>query len=165
MRHTATLKTMPIPANYYNVLQEKDKRAMVPRVMLQVCYCLVWAIPTITMLFRIENRKQEAYRPDSSAIYNRLSGHRKFTKSSNILLKITHLASRKSCLVIICPNSYEKLTKVKSGQIGVSSNIAQNHSSRKSYLVIIWPNSHEELIKIKIRSSWSRFEHYSESLI
>ena len=25
--------------------------------------------------------KQEAYRPDSSAIYNRLSGHRKFTKS------------------------------------------------------------------------------------
>ena len=45
------------------------------------------------------------------------------------LLKITHLASRKSCLVIICPNSYEKLTKVKSGQIGVGLNIAQNHSS------------------------------------
>ena len=45
------------------------------------------------------------------------------------LLKITHLASRKSNLVIICPNSYEKLTKVKSGQIGVGLNIAQNHSS------------------------------------
>ena len=44
------------------------------------------------------------------------------------LLKITHLASRKSCLVIICPNSYEKLTKVKSGQIGVGLNSAQNHS-------------------------------------
>ena len=45
------------------------------------------------------------------------------------LLKITHMASRKSCLVIICPNSYEKLTKVNSGQIGVGLNIAQNHSS------------------------------------
>ena len=45
------------------------------------------------------------------------------------LLKITHLASRKSCLVIICPNSYETLTKVKYSQIGVDSNIAQNHSS------------------------------------
>ena len=58
-------------------------------------------------------KKQEAYRPDSSAIYNRLSGHRKFTKSSNISLKITHLASRKSCLVIIYPNSHRKLTKSK----------------------------------------------------
>ena len=35
-----------------------------------------------------------------------------------------------TCLVIICPNSYEKLTKVKSSShIGVGSNIAQNHSS------------------------------------
>ena len=83
------------------------------------------------------------------------------------LLKITHLASMKSCLVIICPNSYEKLAKVKSGQIGVGLNIAQNHhlTPRKSYMAIIWPNSHEKLIKIKIWSSWSRFEHCSESLI
>ena len=79
-----------------------------------------------TYLTRME--EQEAYRPDISAIYNRISGHRKFTKVQT-LLKITHLASRKSYLIIICPNSYEKLTKVKSGQIGVGSNIAQNHSS------------------------------------
>ena len=29
----------------------------------------------------------------------------------------------------ICPNSYEKLTKIKLGQVGVGSNIAQNNSS------------------------------------
>ena len=32
-------------------------------------------------------------------------------ESGRTLLKITHLASRKSYLVIICPTSYEKLTK------------------------------------------------------
>ena len=36
---------------------------------------------------------------------------------------------------------------------------------RKSYLVIICPNSHEKLTKSEIMSSWSRFEHCSESLI
>ena len=36
---------------------------------------------------------------------------------------------------------------------------------RKSYLVIICPNSHETLTKSEIRSSSSRFEHCSESLI
>ena len=36
---------------------------------------------------------------------------------------------------------------------------------RKSYLVIICPNSHEKLTKSEIRSSSSRFEHCSESLI
>ena len=33
--------------------------------------------------------------------------------------------------------------KVKLGQVGVGSNIAQDHSSRKSDLTIIGPNSHE----------------------
>ena len=41
----------------------------------------------------------------------------------------THLAHLKSYLIIICPNSYEKLTKVKLGEVGVGSNIVQNHSS------------------------------------
>ena len=40
-----------------------------------------------------------------------LSLFRHELKSVQTLLKITHLASRKSYLVIICPNSYEKLTK------------------------------------------------------
>ena len=35
---------------------------------------------------------------------------------------------------------------------------------RKSYLVINSPNSHEQLTKREIRSSWSWFEHCSESL-
>ena len=35
----------------------------------------------------------------------------------------------------------------------------------KSYLVIIWPNSHTKLTKSIISSSWSRFEHCSNSLI
>ena len=32
-------------------------------------------------------------------------------------------------------------------------------------MVIICPNSHEKFIKSEIRSSWSRFEHWSKSLI
>ena len=39
---------------------------------------------------------------------------------------ITHLAHRKSYMVIICPNSHEKLTKSLLGRIQVGSNIAQN---------------------------------------
>ena len=35
----------------------------------------------------------------------------------------------------------------------------------KSYLLIICPNSHWKLTKSEIRSSWSQFEHCSESLI
>ena len=42
---------------------------------------------------------------------------------------LAHTGHRKSYLVIICPNSHEKLTKVKFGQVQVGSNIAQNLSS------------------------------------
>ena len=35
----------------------------------------------------------------------------------------------------------------------------------RSYLAIIGPNSHEKLTKCEIRSSWSRFEHFSKSLV
>ena len=38
-------------------------------------------------------------------------------------------SSRKSYLVIICPNSHEKLPKSKLRQVGVGSNIVQNHLS------------------------------------
>ena len=99
----------------------------------------------------------------------------------------------------------KKLSKVKLGQVGVCSNIVQNHLHglkevicahywpqftwtvdqkcnyvklesirkflritrppfRKSYLFIFYPNSHDKLTKCKIRSSWCRFKHCSESL-
>ena len=51
-----------------------------------------------------------------------------YQKWVQTLLKSTHLASKKSYLVIIGPNSYAKLTKGETGYIGVGSNIAQNHS-------------------------------------
>ena len=42
-------------------------------------------------------------------------------------------------------------SKSKLGQVGVGSNIAQNHSFSLSCLAIICPNSQEKLTKIKIR--------------
>ena len=75
--------------------------------------------------------KQEACRPDSSAISNWLSGHRQFpnihlTFSSKSLI----WPLRKWYLVIICPIFFmTNWPKVKSGQIRVGSNIAQTHSS------------------------------------
>ena len=56
--------------------------------------------------------------------------------SGQTLLKINLLGFLKSCLVIICPNSHEHLTKMKVGHVGVSSNIAQSHSSNPA------PGSH-----------------------
>ena len=55
-------------------------------------------------------------------------------------------------MVIIYPNSYEKLTKVKSGQIGVRSKIAQiiHLASMKSYLVIISPIHMKSWSKVKL---------------
>ena len=58
--------------------------------------------------------------------------------------------------------------KSKLGQVGVGSNIAQNHSSSPQEGIsghIICPNSYEKLIKGEIRLSWSQFEHCSKSLI
>ena len=56
---------------------------------------------------------------------------------------------------------------MKFGPVQVGSNIAQNThlAHMKSYLVIIFPTSHKMFIKSEIRSSSSRFEHCSESLI
>ena len=51
--------------------------------------------------------------------------------------------------------------KVKLGKVQVGLNIAQS----QSYLAIICPYSHEKLTKSEIRSSSSRFEYCSESLI
>ena len=50
-------------------------------------------------------------------------------ESGRALLKITHLATRESYLVIICPIHMKSWPQVKSGQVGIGSNIAQNHSS------------------------------------
>ena len=48
-------------------------------------------------------------------------------KSVQTLLRIACLANRKSYVIIIYANSSEKLTKSEMGQVGFSSNIAQNH--------------------------------------
>ena len=60
------------------------------------------------------------------------------------LLKITLLASRKSYLVIIGSNSYEKLES--DGTLLRITCLAH----RRSYLVIMFPNSHEKLPKLKL---------------
>ena len=81
--------------------------------------------------------------------------------------RLTHW---KSCLIIIYPNSHEKLIE---SEIMSSLNIAQNHftylahiwSHIWDYLVIICPNSYDKFTKSKIRSSWSRFEYCSKSLV
>ena len=82
--------------------------------------------------------KQEACRSDSSAIYNWLSGHKtSYQKSVQTLLKITHLASRKSKLVIICPNSYGKFTKSEIKLELVQTLLKIIHlASRKSYTCV-----------------------------
>ena len=88
--------------------------------------------------------KQEACRPDSSAIYNWLSGHRKL-ESVRTLLKITCLAHRKSYLVFICSNSHGQLTKseIRSSWDSVRTLLKITHqASRKSYLIIVCPNSY-----------------------
>ena len=91
------------------------------------------------------------------------------------LLRITHLAHRKSYLVIISPNTHEKCHylphftwKVKLGKVGVCSNITPIGSHIWPLLApihmrswpnmklgqIIGPNSHEKLTQYKIRSSY-----------
>ena len=52
----------------------------------------------------------------------------------------------KSYLVIICPNSYEKLTKSEIMLLKIT-----RLAYRKSYLVIIGPNSHTKLAIYEIR--------------
>ena len=101
----------------------------------------------------------------------------------------THLASRTSYLVIICPSPHEMLIKFKlqcrlsrirfeyflksqeilnqklnlTGQIGICCNISQSHSNMKSYLIIIiCLNSHDKLTKIRIRPNW--FKRLTKSL-
>ena len=49
--------------------------------------------------------------------------------------------------------------------VNFSCELGQILTRYDSYLVIICPNSHEKLTKSEIRSSSSRFEHFSESLI
>ena len=89
-------------------------------------------------------------------------------KHSWIFLRITFLVHRKSYLVIIYTNSYNKINQrwiyVKLESDWTLLRIT-HLAHRKSYLLIICPNSHEKLIKSEIRSSSSRFEHCSESLI
>ena len=68
-------------------------------------------------------------------------------------------------LELLTPVHMKCWPKVKLIQVGISSSIAQitHLASGKSYLVIICHNSHTKLTNIEIRSSWSRFEHCSES--
>ena len=80
----------------------------------------------------------------------------KIQVGSNIAQNIAHLAQRKSYLVIIGPNSDEKLTKSLLGQIQVGQTLLRitHLAHMKSYLVIICPNSHEKLTKSEIRPSY-----------
>ena len=74
--------------------------------------------------------QQEACRSDRSAIYNWLSGHRKFTKSQFkhcSKSRIWHLGNH--IWSLFAQIHRKSWPKVKSDQIGVCSNIAQNHSS------------------------------------
>ena len=88
-------------------------------------------------------------------------------KSVLILLKIIHPAS--SCHIWSLFTLNHTLTKSKSSSIANQFkhfSISQIYiASRKIYLVIILPNSYQTLSKSKIRSSWSRFEHCSKSLL
>ena len=130
--------------------------------------------------------RQEACRPDrgpdSSVIYNWLSGHIKFTKSQFKHCSKSLIWSLGSH-VIICPNSCERLTKCeirsncsrfkhwpksKLGKVGDGSNIAQNHSSSLQEVLsrhYLPQFTYKKLTKIKIRSSWSRFKYCSKSLV
>ena len=82
------------------------------------------------------------------------------------LLRITFLVHRKSYMVIICHNSQEKLTNSELVKVGIGSNIAQNHSSAPCEVISdhYLPQFTCKVDQKWIRSSWSRFEHCSESL-
>ena len=75
-------------------------------------------------------------------------------ESVQTLLRITRLAHKKSYLVIIFPNSHEKLTKseIRSSWESVWTLLRITRLVHtKSYLAIIGPNSHEKLTKSDIR--------------
>ena len=127
--------------------------------------------------------KQEASRPNSSAFYLGicrtpiqnwkicLNSHERLTKSGIIwscgsVIKTNGLHHRKSYLVIIGPNSDEKLIKsyFKLQSVRTFLKITRL-ASRKSYLLIIVRTWYEKLTKSVIRSSCSWFKHGSKSLI
>ena len=95
--------------------------------------------------------RQEACRPDSSAIYNWLSGHIKLTKSEIRLCwsRFEHSSKSFTSVYEVISDHYlpHFIWKMKSSHVGVGSHITQNHLS---YLVIISPNSHQKLTKSKI---------------
>ena len=89
--------------------------------------CLAWKLPLLRVILtwpypgRWTGARQEASRPDSSAIYNYFFWLQKSYQKENwvklmsarSLFKLNHLLTRKSYLLIICPTSHEKLTKSK----------------------------------------------------
>ena len=71
-------------------------------------------------------------------------------------------------MIIMIPNSYEKLTKnnIRQSWRRFKTLLKINHLAyRKSYMVTMFTHSHEKLTKIEIMSSWSQFKHCAESLI
>ena len=74
-------------------------------------------------------------------------------ESIRTFLRITRITHRKSCLIIISPNSPENLTnsEIRSSWIRLEHCSESLLVYRKSYLVIICPNSHEKLTKSEIR--------------
>ena len=76
------------------------------------------------------------------------------SKSRSIANKITNLASRKSYLVIILPNSYQKLTKSKIRSLESVQTLLRIICLAHRKSIIIWANSCQKLTKSKIRWSW-----------
>ena len=97
--------------------------------------------------------KRSTYLPQYTYKVDQNQNQVKF-RSVRTLLRITHLAHRKTYLVIICPNSHEKLTKSETR----SSSSRFEHCSESliqpigsHVMVILCPNSHEKLTKSEIR--------------
>ena len=90
-------------------------------------------------------------------------------ESIRTLLRNTCLTHRKSCLIIIYPQFTWKDDQTRNYVVKLESIRTLLRSTslthRKSYLIIIYPNSHERLTKSEIRSSWTRLEYCSESLL
>ena len=95
--------------------------------------------------------QQEASRPDSSAIYiGFLATENLPNVSFQTLLKITHVGSRKSYLVITCPNAYEKLTKSE-----IRSNLSRFKHCSKSFMQPIGSHYRSLFAPIHMKS-WTK---------
>ena len=140
--------------------QQELPHVYICKMRVAFCFCIlnwkgyVWSrylmacdVRTNVMVFMISQNncpqsQQEACRLDSSAIYNWLSGNRTFTKSQIKHCSQSFIWPRWGRIWSLFSQIHRKSwLKSKLGQVGVGSNIAQNHlsSPKKAYLVTICP--------------------------